>query len=285
MAVDFARQVFDGFSDKTMLAIGAGEMAKLTLVHLRDLKPHRLWITNRTDGRARQLAIDLCLEQPHGVRKFEDLDDLLVEADIVLTATSAAEPILTTERFRSIMKRRRSRPVFIVDIALPRDVEAGVGQLSNVYLYNLDDLQKVIGINNQERDSQAQEAHQLVQEAACLCMSQLQNQDVGRLIRSLRERLHTYGEGEQARTLAKLQSISDAELRELLPELLAEHNHRLINKVLHLPLSQLDRKQPNRTLAFHATALRKLFDLPDGTEDAKVENPVEPVPPKEVIHP
>ncbi len=272
VAVDFARQVFETFNDKTIVGIGAGEMAKLTLHHLRDLHPKRLWITNRTRERAMELAEQLGLQSPHGVRSFEDLDSLLVEADIVLTATSAPQPILTMSRFSGIVRRRRGRPMFILDIALPRDVEAQVGSLSNVYLYNLDDLQQVIGGHDAQRSTLAEQAEKLVLKAAHECLTELQNRDVGRLIRALRQRLHDFGEHEQQRTLAKLQAMDEGELRAMLPELLSEHTTRVINKVLHLPLSQLDRRQPGSTLAFHAAALRRLFDLHDETQPMPHEN-------------
>src|SRR5205814_10564480 len=137
--------IFDRFDDKTVVGIGAGEMAKLALRHLAALKPAKLWLTNRSVDRAQALIDRLGISTEHGgVRPFDALDELLVEADIVLTSTAPPTPIITAERFKPLLRRRRHRPLFIIDIAVPRDVEPGVGSLTNVYLYDIDDLQRVV---------------------------------------------------------------------------------------------------------------------------------------------
>lgn len=265
VAVDFARQVFEHFEDKTIVAVGAGEMAKVTLRHFQNLKPAKLWITNRTYDRAARLAGSLGLSHGRGgVRPFEALDELLVEADIVVTSTGSREPIITVDRFKPLLKRRRSRPLFIIDIALPRDVEAGVGSLKNTYLYNLDHLQAVVDKTRGQRSCQVEACEQILLEAVRECMADIQNRDIGRLVRALRNRLHEIGQTEQERTGRKLESLGRDELQPLLEE----HTHRLINKILHLPLAQLDRRQPDAPLGFYAAALRRLFDLNDEALEA-----------------
>ncbi|MEX1088055.1 MAG: glutamyl-tRNA reductase [Phycisphaeraceae bacterium] len=265
VACDFARQIFQRFDDKTVLAIGAGEMAKLTLRHLAKLRPGKLWLTNRTLARATALAQQLGLTADlGGARSFDDLDNLLIEADIVLTSTAAVEPIITARQFKRLLRRRRSRPLFIVDIAVPRDVEPEVGTLSNIYLYNIDDLQRVVAQTHEDRTGQVEQANAMVLQAMRACMTEIQNRDIGKLIRALRQKLHDVGEAELQRTTRKLAALSQAQLQAALPELLEEHTHRVLNKILHLPLSQLDRSaaDPERSgLGFHAAALRRLFAL------------------------
>lgn len=264
VAVDFARQVFEAFTDKTILGIGAGEMAKTTLRHLLDLRPHRLWLTNRSPQRAVELAGALGLAgDAGGPRHWEELDELLVEADVVLTSTGAAEPIVTVERFKPLARRRRNRPLFIIDMAVPRDVAPEVGAMSNVYLYNIDDLQTVMDAGADQRRDQVAECEAQLNEAVAACMRQVRHRDVGHLIRLLRQRLHDLGELEQQRTQRKLQSVADPETAEAINELLDEHTRRLVNKILHLPLSQLDQKhgEVEVPLGFYAAALRRLFDL------------------------
>lgn len=262
VAVDFARQIFDRFDDKTIVGIGAGDMAKLALKHLHALQPARLWLVNRSPDRAQLLADRLGLAPPHGgVRPLDALNELLIEADIVLTSTASPLAIITVERFGSLLRKRRGRPLFIIDIAVPRDVEPAVGSLSNVYLYNIDDLQAVVGKTHENRGSQVQQAQQLLTEAVRACMSEIQNRDIGQLIRALRDRLHEVGQAEQARTLRKLAALPAGQVHADAAQLVEEHTHRLINKILHMPLSQLDSRKPDAPLGFYAAALRRLFDL------------------------
>ena len=140
VAVEFACEIFeaDQFPRKTVLVIGAGKMGELTLEHLRELRPGRILVTNRNPRKAAEVA-DRWSGQPV---PFERLDDWLVEADLVLSTTGSQEPIIHRERFARIMQRRDYRPVFVIDIAVPRDFAADVGDLDNVYLYNIDDLQR-----------------------------------------------------------------------------------------------------------------------------------------------
>ncbi len=268
-AVDFARQVFERFDDKTVVGIGAGELAKPMLYHLWRLQPAKLWVTNRSADKAQQLMIKLGLSQQRGgVWPFDALDDLLMEADIVLTSTGATEPIITEDRFKPLLRRRRSRPLFIVDIAVPRDVEPAVGRLNNVYLYNIDDLQRVVDQTRDRRAGQVQACEAMLAVAVRSCVSQVQNQDIGHLIRSLKRRLHDLGRIERERTQRKLASSRPEDLARFLPQMMEEHTHRLINKILHLPLSHLDRCRPDQMLGFYAAALRVLFGLSDDQPDS-----------------
>lgn len=140
VAVDHARQIFEDFSDKTLLCLGAGKMALLLLKHLRELKPGRLIIANRDAAKAAVVAEQFG-GSPVGLDR---LPEALVSADIVLTSTHSAEPVITHAMFEPLCRARRFRPIFFIDIALPRDVEPAVGELDNVYLYNIDDLQTVV---------------------------------------------------------------------------------------------------------------------------------------------
>src|SRR5438067_5587985 len=140
VAVDYARRIFDTFDDKTVLCIGAGKMTQLVLRHFAQLAPKKQLISNRDPAKAEWLAARFAGEAV----PFEFLADHLTLADIVISSTGATRPILTREQFDKILKARRYRPIFVIDIAVPRDVEPSVGELESVYLYNLDDLQKVV---------------------------------------------------------------------------------------------------------------------------------------------
>jgi len=264
VAVAFARNIFDHFGDKTVVAIGAGEMVKAALASLRRESPRRLLLINRTHQRAIDLAQQLELTgEQHGARAWEDMDSLLVEADILVSCTGANEPIVTAERFKPLLKKRRGRPLFMLDLALPRDLDPQIGTLRNVYLYNLDDLQQAVESTESGRRELVDECEQLLQGHIDRCMGEIRHRDVGRLVKQLRQRLHDIAQEEQGRTAKKLAALNGHSTEQALQDLLAQHNHRVVNKILHLPLSQLDRTDPDASLGFYAAALRRLFDLHD----------------------
>lgn len=264
VAVAFAKNIFDHFGDKTVLAIGAGEMVKAALASLRRENPKRLLLVNRTHQRAVDLAQQLELTgQEHGARAWDDMDRLLVEADIVVSCTGATDPIVTEERFKPLLKKRRGRPLFMLDLAVPRDLDPKIGALRNVYLYNLDDLQQAVEATASGRQELVSEAETLLQGHIHRCMGEIRHRDVGRLVKQLRQRLHDIAQEEQGRTAKKLASLNGQSTEEAIEDLIAQHNHRLVNKILHLPLSQLDRSDPDASMGFYAAALRRLFDLQD----------------------
>ena len=264
VAVDFAHQIFEHFEDKTIVGIGAGEMAKLTLRHLLRLNPKQIWLVNRSLDKAKALTDQLGITGSRGgARPFDAIDETLIEADIVLTSTGATEPIITAKKFKPLLRKRKLRPLCIIDIAVPRDVETRVGSMSNVYLYNIDDLRKVVDQTRDDRSAQIEQCEQMLFEAVGGCMYQIQHNDVGHLIKQLRKRLHDMGEIEHDRTLKKL-AASDPQN---MSDVLEEHTQRLINKILHMPLSQLDDRNTEAPLGFYAAALRRLFQL---DEDASV---------------
>ena len=180
VAVAFAKNIFDHFGDKTVLAIGAGEMVKAALASLRRENPNRLLLINRTHQRAIDLASQLELTgSDHGARAWEDMDGLLVEADIVVSCTGATEPILTADRFRPLLKKRRGRPLFMLDLAVPRDLDPAIGAFRNVYLYNLDDLQKAVEETASGRRELVMECEELLKGHIDRCMGEIRHRDVG----------------------------------------------------------------------------------------------------------
>jgi glutamyl-tRNA reductase len=279
VAADLARQVFSKFADKTVLGIGAGEVAKLTLRHLLDLTPEHLWLVNRTAERASDLAQKFDLAHPlGGARPWDQLDELLVEADIVVTSTAAPKPILTPDRFKPILKRRRHRPLFVIDLAVPRDADPAIGSMTNLYLYNIDDLQAIVAQSLGLRGDEAQACERHVSRAVAACMSEITHADLGQLIRRLRSKLHNIGEDERQRTLKKMADCHDPGA---VGDALDEHTHRLINKILHMPLSQLNQRNRDAPLGFYAAALRRLFDLDEDDTQAPSDKPDPPAVPRE----
>ena len=139
VAVDYVRQVFAHFHDKTVLVIGAGKMGGLTLKHLKALAPHRILVTNRSPEKATEVAAG-CGGEPV---PWDKLDDALARADIVLSTTGGPEPIMTRKRFAGVLARRTGGPMVILDIAVPRDFDPAIHDGDRVCLFNIDDLHRI----------------------------------------------------------------------------------------------------------------------------------------------
>ena len=268
VAVQFANGVFDGLHHKTVLAVGAGELMKTVLTPLLAGRPGRLLLVNRTAQRADDLARGLGLTPAVAERRgWDALDDSLAEADVLITATGASEPILSRDRLKRAQRARGHRPLVIVDVAVPRDVEPAAGGLRNVYLYDIDDLRAVAGRGVQGRAEEVERCRVMLDDAAAACHASLRRREAAPLIRALRERMHELGRVELERTLKKLHARHhgagdyDPAAAEALLE---DHTRRLTNKLLHLPLSRFDTDDVDAPLTYYAEALRALFDLPEG---------------------
>jgi glutamyl-tRNA reductase len=253
VAVDYARGIFDHFSDKTVLSIGAGKMAQLVLRHFSQLRPGDLLVCNRDAAKALALAQEFSGRQV----PFEGLEDHLVAADIVLTSTGAQHAIITRTQFEPLRKRRRYRPLFIIDIAVPRDVEPALGEIDGVFLYNLDDLQDVVSKTQSQRKDVIASAHGIVEQHVEAFILWHRQRELGPAIRRLHERYHNIAKEELTRTLNKLPNLSPAE-REHLEEL----SRRIVNKLLHDPVQVLRHAdQSHIPAAQYLHALEKLFQL------------------------
>lgn len=252
VAVDLARSVFDRFDDKTIVCVGAGKMATLVLTHLRELSPRRLVITNRSLPRAQALA-----EQFAGAaQEFAALGELLVEADIVLTSTGAPEAIITEPMFRSLLRKRAYRPIVMIDIAVPRDVAEAVGELANVYLYNIDDLQEVANANRGKRDAQLAESTAILTRHVEDFLQWFAARDVGPVVRALFAQANGVAQGELDTLFARFPAL-DPQQRAAIEKM----THRLVGKLLHRPVTQITQQTESTARPFLVAAIRKLFGL------------------------
>jgi glutamyl-tRNA reductase len=254
IAVDCASRIFDHYSDKTVLCIGAGKMATLVLQSFAALKPGRLLITNRDPAKAEALAKRFGGQ----AMPFEQLDDLLVAADVVVSSTGSTQPIIARQRFEPLLKLRRYRPAFLIDIALPRDVEPAVGELENVYLYNLDDLQQVVSETRSKRSEAMEHATRLVNEEVEKYLNWNRAREMGPMIDQLYQRHHALAREEVERALAGLPNATEAD-RQRLEELA----RRIVNKMLHDPVSMLRENEGHGQGVGYLHALEKLFRLSD----------------------
>jgi glutamyl-tRNA reductase len=251
---DFARQIFDSFDDKRVLVIGAGEMGQETLRYLRDGGARDMTIINRSAGRAGEMA-----EQFGGrAAAWEELDEQLIAADLVVSTTGAAEPIVTLERFQGLEPLRYQRPLLILDLAVPRDFEPAIGDRLGVYLYSVDDLQAAAAVNRQQRDAELPAALAIVEEETRLFMEQMHHRATGPIIQRLRENWQSIREQELRRLFNKLPDLD--------PRVRAEIDQafeRYANKLLHPPLERI--RDASRQGQPHGLieALKRLFHLKD----------------------
>lgn len=261
VAVEYARRIFDHFADKTVLSIGAGKMATLALRHFAELRPGTLLVCNRDPLKAQALA-----QQFNGrPAAFERLAEHLVAADIVISSTGATHPIITRSLFEGLLKQRRYRPIFLIDIALPRDIEAAVGELENVYLYNIDDLQTTVAQTQDRRHSAVEAAQALVNRQIEDYSLWLRARDLGPVIEQLSRRYHTIAQEEVGRILHKLPNIGEVEKAHL-----EELARRLVNKLLNDPIQALRKsEEAHGATAQYLLAMEKLMNTPQEGQDTK----------------
>ena len=260
VAVDLAREVFDQFADKTVLVIGAGKMADLTLQHLSALKPGKIVVCNRNLGRAVQAA-----ERWGGVVvEFERLNLALIDADLVVSTTAAAEPIVTKDQYARVQRARRNRLALILDIAVPRDFEPEVGGLDRVLLYNVDDLQAQVARNLQGRKRGVEPARAIIEAETAACLARLKHQKhAGALLRQL----GAYADATRLRELERFYAACP-DLTIAQKDAAALLVHRLQNQFLHHPRSAL-KSAASAEVSGDAphpllNAVRHLFGLGDG---------------------
>jgi glutamyl-tRNA reductase len=228
-AVSLAKRVFADLSAHSALLIGAGEMIALTARHLASQGVKRMVIANRSLGRAQELALEF---NAYAVA-LTDLETRLVDADIVISCTASPVPLITVEAAKAAVRTRRHKPIFMVDLAVPRDIEPEVSALEDVYHFSIDDLQHVIEQNMEKRHAEAADARLLVAEEVAQFLAESRAHDAGPAIRTLR----TQAEAARAQTLEHARKIlaSGRGVDEAL-EYLA---NTLTNRLMHSPTQAL----------------------------------------------
>ena len=264
-AVELARKIFDRLDDKGVMIIGAGEMCELAARHFVSNGVTRVLVTNRTFERAEKLAAEF---QGRAV-PFEYFTEHLAEVDIVMTSTGAPNFILEHRQMEEVLRRRKNRPMFLIDIAVPRDIDPKVNDLDNVYLYDVDDLQGVVQANLKERQKEAHRAEAIVTEEIGQFHLWLANLEVKPTIVALRRRFEEISAQELAKTFGNLKDLTDQQRRGI--EAMA---NAIVNKTLHRPISLLKRTQNDTCGEDYVDAVRELFDLPAPSVD---EAPLAPI--------
>jgi glutamyl-tRNA reductase len=239
--------------------IGAGEMIELVARHLNEQQVSEITIANRTQQRAAELAASV---GGRGI-SLEELPVALERADILISCTAAPLPILGKGMIERALKKRRHKPMFMVDIAVPRDIEPEVGDLDDVYLYTVDHLQEAIQENVRARQQAAQEAAELIRDAIVRHRRQRREQDAVSVLREYRQQRTGLAESELEKALQQLNNGADPE------QVLRKFQHSLVNKWLHTPSVTLRKLAAEGRAESLLLARELLLDDPDTPSEPK----------------
>lgn len=251
-AVELAKKIFGSLQGKTVLLIGAGEMAELAARHLINQGVGKFFIANRTHSRALEIA-----DAFQGTAiEFGDLAARLGDADIVISSTGATGYIITKEMVAKALHGRKNRLLFLIDIAVPRDIEPETAEIDNAFLYNIDDLQEVVDDNLQNRRQEAEKAESIIEEEVSKCQAWMNNLLAVPTIVSLREKMEGIVRGEFDKSTSWLGSLDDDSKKNI--EILTSS---IVNKILHYPISSLKEESQDNDLMPYLMLVRRMFDL------------------------
>jgi len=254
-AVELAREIFGSLRHKKVMLIGAGKMSELAARHLVRSGVAAILVTNRTRSRADEVA-----EMVRGtVVPYEEMNARLPEVDIVITSSGAPHYVLTRDLMRHIIDARRNRPMFLIDIAVPRNIEPQVNGIDNIFLYDIDDLQKVVDRNLRGRLDEAAEADKIVLEEVERLESWMRARQAGPLIAGLQEQLERVRKAEIERLHGKLGTLTPQQ-----EEAIEALTRGIVNKIAHGPISELRKEAGAPEGSFVADVIRKIFRLDIG---------------------
>lgn len=256
-SVEIAQKIFDDLDDHTVLVIGAGETGTLAAKHFADAGPGALTVVNRTFEKARKLAGTL----GGRARRWEELEQALVEARVVVAATGAGEPILDVPLMERVLKRSDRGPKVLVDISNPRNIHPKVGTLNRVFLYDLDALESIAEQNRNRRRKEIPKVEGIVSEEVDRFLAWFDSLEMVPVIRALRGRFEEIA-GQELRKQSKNFHPSDQEA-------LKEYTRALLNKLLHQPTTRIRKVEPSTSHGLHKlVAIQELFELDvDGYKD------------------
>ena len=246
-----AKQIFERLDNKKILIIGAGEMAEETLNYVVAEGGKEIAISNRTNAKAEELA-----EKFQGrVSDWSNLENELAVADLIVSATGATEPIVSLEMFERVAQARKQKPLFILDLAIPRDFANEIGDQLNVYLYTLDDLQKECERNRLSRQHHYPKAIKIISNETNLFLDEIQRRTSGSTIAQLKQQADESKQLELKRLMNRLEGLSSQQETEI-----EQSFNRLVNKILHPPLKSIQNDSQNGSSGL-LDALKKLFQL------------------------
>ncbi len=250
VAIELASKIFGELSGRRAMLLGAGEMGEAAAKSLVS-RGVQLVVVNRSPERAQELAASLGVN----AAPYEQLPTELAKADVVITSTASPRFVITRDLMRDVLRARRHRPLFLIDIAVPRDVDPRAGEIDNVFLYDVDDLQEVAGMNLAARKRAADQAEAIVRQETESFEQWRRSLALGPTIKELRERFLMIAQAELERTVPRLE-VSDKD-RKTLDAMV----NAMVNKLLHRPINELKASGEDAEAAALIAATRRLFDL------------------------
>ena len=253
-AVELAQKIFDDLENRTVMLVGTGEMAELAAKHLISYGVKTVYVTSRTYDRAVNLARTL----NGSALDFEAFKNELHRADIVITSTSAPNFIIKKEMVEKAIHERKNKPIFFIDIAVPRDIEPDVNDLENIYLYDIDDLHVVVSANMKEREKEADNAMNFISQEVTKFNNWVGTLDAVPTIVEIRKKAENIRMQEIEKTLKKISYLSEDDKK-----LLRQMSSSIVNKILHKPTIKLKQKTQSEDGHVYLKAIRHLFHLDD----------------------
>jgi glutamyl-tRNA reductase len=253
-AVELARKIFGSLANRTVMIAGAGKMSELAARHLRSSGASHVFVTNRTHERALEMAA-LFQGTPVEYTRFVAM---LPEVDILIASSGAPHYILHKDEMQRVIAARRNRPVFLIDIAVPRNIEPSVNEIDNVFLYDIDDLQEVVNANLRERLKAAERAEELVVEEVERTMARLKVAEVTPTIVGLQEQLEQIRAGEIEKARRKYGPFTPEQ-----EQAMEALTRGIVNKIAHGPISEIRNHAGHPEGAHVIAAIRKAFHLQD----------------------
>jgi glutamyl-tRNA reductase len=268
-AVELGKKMFESFADKTILLIGAGKMSELTAKHFYSTGATRVLVVNRTLAKAKELAAKFAGE----ARRWEDLLQALAEADIVVSSTGAKEPILSKDMVAPVLAKRRS-PLFLIDIAVPRDIDPNLHELEQVFLYDIDDLNGIVDANLALREQEAVKIRAWIEDEVKGFGEWLETLGVVPLISALREKAQMIQEDAVARIERKLPHLTEKEMR-----VIRKHTKSIVNQLMRDPIVRIKelattpQKEMAQEMFITLFALEKLLEDQEESAAVKAKKP------------
>ncbi len=250
-AVELAKRIFGDLTGKTVMLIGAGEMAELAARHLRGNGCTSILVANRTLERARNLAIEF---EGHALT-LEELPEYLDSADIIVSSTGASTYVLLPEAVERAMKKRAGKPMFLVDIAVPRDIDPRIGEIDGAYVYDIDDLQQVVEGNQEQRKKESEQAKALLEEEAQALLGWLKSLESVPLIRAIQEQSDLWRRDELEKASKYMKGLDEEQ-----QEMVERFSRALMKRFLHPTLRTLKTLPDDIEGDLLMGAARRLFD-------------------------
>ncbi|MBI3540685.1 MAG: glutamyl-tRNA reductase, partial [Deltaproteobacteria bacterium] len=252
VAILLAEKIFGNLTDTGVLLLGTGEMGALAARHLAERKVREIWISNRTGEKATSLASELGAKMvpfEHFAEKFESVD-------IVISSIHSDQPVIQAAQVREAMKRRKNRPMFFIDIAVPRNIDSEVNQVPNVYLYDMDHLQEIVTSNLCEREKEAVKAEEIIEQELAEFIQYLSQREISPTIQQLTKKFDAIRTAELEKYILKRSKLPEADRQAI-----EACTKAIVNKILHEPILLMKTEEVKEGGMKYSEILKKLFGL------------------------